>query len=95
MKNTNSNKLKNFILELNFNNPFSIIKMEFIIFCCKNIEFSRYKLSLDNNVVGFINCAINKNLISNKGLELLNFLSNKCKLKKNGAVMMIIIKSFQ
>ena len=84
----NSNKLKILNVELNFNNPFSIIKKNSSSFVVKTLNLA-HKLSLDNNVVGFINCAINKNLISNKGLGVTEFLSNKCKLKKNGAVMMI------
>lgn len=87
----NSSKLKIINVEIKFKKPFLISKKNSSIFVKKSLILA-HKISLDRNVVGLINCAINKELISNKGLGVTEFLSRKCKVRKDSEVMMIYNK---
>ena len=44
---------------------------------------------MKKNVIGIINCAIDKKLLNNKGYGVTEFLASKCKVKKDTEVMLI------
>ncbi len=87
----NNKQLKIINVNLNFKKPFSIKKKEASKFV-KNSLILAHKLALDKNVIGIINCAIDKTLISKKNIGVTEFLANKCKIKKNKEVMLIYNK---
>ena len=87
----NNKNLKIININLNFSNPFLIKKKESSQFIKKSLTLA-HKLALDKNVIGLINCAIDKQLLSKKNIGVTEFLANKCKLKKNYEVMMIYNK---
>jgi len=87
----NNKNLKIININLNFSNPFLIKKKESSQFIKKSLTLA-HKLALDKNVIGIINCAIDKQLLSKKNIGVTEFLANKCKLKKNYEVMMIYNK---
>lgn len=87
----NNKNLKIININLNFSNPFLIKKKESSKFIKKSLTLA-HKLALDKNVIGIINCAIDKQLLSKKNIGVTEFLANKCKLKKNYEVMMIYNK---
>jgi len=87
----NNKQLKIINVNLNFKKPFSIKKKEASKFV-KNSLILAHKLALDKNVIGIINCAIDKTLISKKNIGVTEFLANKCKIKKNREVMLIYNK---
>lgn len=87
----NNKNLKIININLNFSNPFLVKKKESSQFIKKSLTLA-HKLALDKNVIGIINCAIDKQLLSKKNIGVTEFLANKCKLKKNYEVMMIYNK---
>lgn len=87
----NNKNLKIININLNFSNPFLIKKKESSQFIKKSLTLA-HKLALDKNVIGIINCAIDKQLLSKKNIGVTEFLANKCKLRKNYEVMMIYNK---
>ena len=48
-----------------------------------------HKLALRSDVIGLINCPIDKRLLKLNNLGVTEFLSRKCNLKKNSEVMLI------
>jgi len=88
-----SNKLKILNVDLNFKNSFNIPFKANSKFLKKCLNYA-HKLSLDKQVVGFINCPINKKLLSNKNIGLTEYLAQKCKIKKNSEVMLITNEKF-
>ena len=87
-----SNKLKIININLSFKKPFSIsknISSKFV----KNSLHLAHKIALDKNVIGLINCAINKSLLSKRNIGVTEFLAKKCKVQKNSEVMLIYNKS--
>ena len=87
----NNKNLKIININLNFSNPFLVKKKESSQFIKKSLTLA-HKLALDKNVIGIINCAIDKQLLSKKNIGVTEFLANKCKLRKNYEVMMIYNK---
>lgn len=87
----NNKNLKIININLNFEKPFSVEKREASKFVKKSLILA-HKLALDKNVIGLINCAIDKRLISKKNIGVTEFLANKCKIRKNNEVMMIYNK---
>lgn len=86
-----SNKLKVLNIALNYKNPFNVSQNEASKFVVKSLNFS-HKLALKKNILGIINCPINKNLLKNK-MGVTEYLANKCKIKDNTEVMLIRNKS--
>ena len=87
----NVENLKIINIDVKFKKPFLISKKVSSKFIKQSLSFA-HKLALDKNVVGLINCAINKKLLSNKHMGVTEFLSKKCSVKKDTEVMMIYNK---
>ena len=88
-----SNKIKILDIDIKFKKPFKISQNECAKFVKKSLNYA-HKLSLSKNVIGLINCPINKRLLGNKKIGLTEFLAKKCKIKKNSEVMLISNKKF-
>ncbi len=84
----NSSKLKIININLKFSNPFNINNKISSRFVKKSLNLA-HKIALDKNVVGIINCAISKSLLSKKGIGVTEYLSKKCNLKEDSEIMLI------
>ena len=104
--NTKINKVKNiFDLEgslnikiidvnLKFQNPFSVKKSIASKFIKNSLEVC-HNLALKNYTQGFINCPIDKNLLSSrKKIGVTEYLASKCNIKNNKEAMLIYNQKF-
>lgn len=83
------NSLKIIDIDINYKNPFKVDKTEASRFVLKSLNFA-HDLALKNkNVVGFVNCAINKNLLGKSKLGVTEYLAQRCNIKDNSEVMLI------
>ena len=82
VNNINENKhgksLKILDLKLKFKNPVKVSNNEASKFILDSLNFG-HKLALKDNVIGLINCAIDKNLLKKKNIGVTEFLASKCK----------------
>ncbi len=91
VKDINQNRedsLKILNIKLNFQNPFKIKKSSASRFIKRSLN-TAHNLALKNDVMGIINCAIDKNLLGSKKIGVTEYLAAKCKIKNNSEVMLI------
>ena len=79
---TLSVRSKYFMSNLKFKRPFEVSKKVASTFVKDNAKIA-HNLSLNNNIMGLINCPINKNLLGGNKIGVTEFLAKKCKVKKN------------
>ena len=104
--NTKINKVKNIFdqegslnikiidVNLKFQNPFSVKKSIASKFIKNSLEVC-HNLALKNYTQGFINCPIDKNLLSSrKKIGVTEYLASKCNIKNNKEAMLIYNKKF-
>ncbi|MDC1092672.1 4-hydroxythreonine-4-phosphate dehydrogenase PdxA [Pelagibacteraceae bacterium] len=84
----NETSLKIIDVNLKFDSPFEINKINSSKFVINSLNYA-HKLSLRNDVKGFINCPINKNLLKKKNFGVTEYLATLCKVKDNTEVMLI------
>ena len=82
------NDIKILDVNLKFKQPFKVNKKYASNFVRNSLNFA-HRLSLDNKVMGLINCPINKNLLGKNKIGVTEFLAKKCKVKKNSEVMFL------
>ena len=82
-----NNELKVINVNLKFKDPFNVNKKKASTYVKKCLDIG-HKLAKEKNILGLINCAIDKRLLR-KNLGVTEFLANKCKVKNNSEVMMI------
>ena len=96
-KNINDKKnefsLKILDVNLNYKNPFNVNFKDSSKFVNKSLDLA-HKLSLDKNVLGLINCPIDKKLLLKKNIGVTELLSKKCNVRNNSEVMLIRNKKF-
>ena len=80
------NDIKILDVNLKFKQPFKVNKKYASSFVRNSLNLA-HRLSLNNKVMGLINCPINKNLLGRKKIGVTEFLAEKCKVKKNSEVM--------
>ena len=79
----NLNSLKVIDIPLKFNNPFFVSKKDSTEYLAKCLTLA-HQLAEDKIIKGFINCPINKKLISkNSKIGITEYLASKCKIKDN------------
>ena len=83
-----SEKLKILDVKLNFKDPFLISRKESSNFV-KNSLLKAHHLAQRNDVIGIVNCPIDKGLLHKNNLGVTEFLASKCNIKKNSEVMLI------
>ena len=74
-------RLKIIDLDLKFKNPFKVPKESASKFVFNSLNFA-HKIALDQNILGIINCPLNKSLLNRKNIGVTEFLASKCKIKK-------------
>ncbi len=84
----NESALKILNVSLKFNKPFDVSFKNASKFVINSIDLA-HNLSLNKNVLGLINCPINKNLLKEKNIGITEVLARKCKIKNNSEVMLI------
>ena len=85
------NKLKVLDVAFNFKDPFRInkkVSSKFVLSC---LNYAHY-LSLNKNVIGLINCPIDKNLLNKSNIGVTEYLAKKCGGNKDSVVMLIFNK---
>ena len=85
---TKTNKLKIINTNLKFNDPFNVKKKHRKEYVIRSLKLA-HNLALNNNVIGIINCAIDKRLISKRQLGVTEFLAKENKIKKDTEAMLI------
>ena len=86
------NSLKVIDIPLKFNDPFFVSKSESTKYITKSLQLA-HQLSIDKKIKGFINCPINKKLISKNGkIGITEYLASKCKINDGSEVMLIYNK---
>ena len=88
-----SNKLKIIDIPLNFKNPFNVSNKSASKFVLESLD-KAHKLALDNNILGIINCPINKTLLNKEKFGVTEYLAAKCAVKKNSEAMLIKSSNF-
>ena len=78
-KNTGNN-LKIIDINVEFKNPFKIPYKSSSNFILNSLNFA-HKLALKNEIAGFINCAISKELLGKSKIGVTEYLASKCKIK--------------
>ena len=84
----NESALKILNVSLKFKKPFDVSFKNASKFVINSIDLA-HNLSLNKNVLGLINCPINKNLLKEKNIGITEVLARKCKIKNNSEVMLI------
>ncbi len=86
--NIKQNRLKVLNVKLDFKDPFTIsenLKSKFVL-SCLNLA---HKHALKKNVLGIINCPIDKKLLKKNNIGVTDYLAAKCDIKDNSEVMLI------
>ena len=87
-ENSKPHLLKILDVELKFENPFKIKKKNLKDFIINSLTLA-HNLSLTNDIIGMINCPINKNVLDMKNIGVTEYLASKCKIKDNSEAMLI------
>lgn len=91
-KESTPNSIKIFDISLKFKNPFNVSKNESTKYIAKSLSLA-HRLSENKQIRGFINCPINKKLISKSSkIGITEYLASKCKIRDNSEVMLIYNK---
>ena len=83
-----SNDFKIINIDLKFTHPFNVPLKSSSKFIIESLDLA-HKYGLRNNVIGIINCAIDKRLLNKKKIGVTEYLSSKCKIKNNSEAMLI------
>jgi 4-hydroxythreonine-4-phosphate dehydrogenase len=83
-----TNKLKILDVMLKFKEPFKVDKDLSSKYVLRSLNLA-HKLGLEENVIGIINCAINKKLLKKSNTGVTEYLASKCKVKNDSEVMLI------
>ena len=87
--NDSINSLKIIDIPVKFDNPFNVSKNEASKYVANCLQLA-HQLSIKKKIKGFINCPINKTLISkNSKTGITEYLASKCKIKDGSEVMLI------
>ena len=90
---SNDPSMKILNVDCNYKNPFNVSRKNSSKFVndCLNLA---HKISLDTNILGMINCPIDKTLLNRKNIGVTELLAAKCKIKNKSEVMLIKNKRF-
>ena len=86
---TNLSFLKIIDIPISFNNPFNVPRSNASKYVKSSFNYA-HKLASNKRIKGFINCPVDKILISEKKIKgITEFLAAKSKIKKDSEVMLI------
>ncbi len=80
-------------VNLNFKRPFEVTNKASSSFVTNSLILG-HKLAKSKNILGLINCPIDKKLLRQKKIGVTEFLASKCNIKDNSEVMLIQNKKF-
>ena len=89
----NSDSLKIIDINLKYLRPFKVPIKDASKFVKKSLLIGHH-FALNKNVLGLINCPIDKTLLRKNNMGVTEFLASKCNIKKNSEVMLIWNKKF-
>ena len=87
----NKNALKIIDVDLKFKNSFKVNKDQSSKYVINSLNLA-HKLSLNNDVLGLVNCPISKNLLNKKNIGVTEYLASKCGITDDSEVMLITNK---
>lgn len=90
-ENTKKKGLKIIDINLKFSNPFKVEKKESSKFVINSLNYA-HKHALNKDVIGLINCPINKRALHKNEVGVTEYLARKCNVDANSEVMLIINK---
>ena len=90
-ENTKKKGLKIIDIDLKFNNPFKVTEKESSKFVMRTLNYA-HKYALRNDVIGLINCPINKRALNKNEFGVTEYLAKKCNINLNSEVMLIMNK---
>ena len=86
---SNNENLKIINVDLKFKDPFNVDKKSSSKFVLNSLILG-HKIAMDKrNILGLINCPINKELLKKKYIGVTEYFANKCNVKNNSEVMLI------
>ena len=85
------NALKIIDVDLKFKNSFKVDKDQSSKYIINSLNLA-HKLSLNNDVLGLVNCPISKNLLNKKNIGVTEYLASKCRVTDDSEVMLITNK---
>tara|TARA_B100001093_G_scaffold516366_1_gene594973 strand:- start:735 stop:1694 length:960 start_codon:yes stop_codon:yes gene_type:complete len=91
IENTKKRGLKIIDVDLKFNNPFKVSEKESSKFIINSLNYA-HKFALRNDVIGLINCPINKRALNKNEFGVTEYLARKSNVNLNSEVMLIINK---
>ena len=83
--------LKIIDIDLKFSDPFKVSEKETSKFVMNSLNYA-HKHSLSKDVIGLINCPINKRALNKNEFGVTEYLARKCKVNINSEIMLIINK---
>ena len=83
--------LKIIDVNLKFKNSFKVNINQSSKYIINSLNLA-HKLSLNSDVLGLVNCPINKNLLNRKNLGVTEYLASKCRITDGSEVMLITNK---
>ncbi len=90
---SNETAMKILNVDCNYKNPFNVPRKNSSKFVNDCLSLA-HKISLDTNILGMINCPIDKTLLKRKNIGVTELLAAKCKIKNKSEVMLIKNKRF-
>ena len=83
--------LKIIDIDLKFNDPFKVSEKETSKFVIDSLNYA-HKYSLSKEVIGLINCPINKRALNKNEFGVTEYLARKCNVNINSEIMLIMNK---
>ncbi len=85
---SNSSNLKIINVDLKYKNCFNVERKMASKLVLNSLNLA-HKLALRKNVLGIVNCPINKQLLKKKNIGVTEYLATKCKINDGSEVMLI------
>ena len=84
-----NNNLKIIDVPVKFKDSFKVSKKNSSNLVLSSLKLAHKLCLLDKNVLGIINCPIDKTLLKKNNIGVTEFLANLCKIKKHSEVMLL------
>ena len=81
--------LKIIDVPLNFKDPFKVSKKNSSTYVINCLKLAHNLCINEKNILGIINCPIDKTLLKKNNMGVTEFLANLCKIKKHSEVMLL------
>ena len=88
-ENLKENDLKIIDVPIDYKNPFNVPKKNSSKFVLKSINLAHQLCIKNKDLVGLINCPIDKTLLNKKEMGVTEYLASRCNIKDNSEVMLL------